>query len=181
MGRLTEPGTVPVLIVTGPVGVGKTTVAGAISERLEEVRLPHTIVDMDALRSSFPRPDGDPFHEELGLANLADVWRNSRATGSRRLVLADVVETPDLSGYCRAIPGADIVVVRLVADAETNAARLRRRDSGSGLEWHLARAVELAELLERNGIGNLVVDASEASPAELAAEILARAGWLAAD
>ncbi|MGH2534339.1 MAG: hypothetical protein ACRDJW_18875 [Thermomicrobiales bacterium] len=181
MVRQPELETVPVLIVTGSVGVGKTTVAGAISEWLEEARIPHAFVDMDALRCSFPRPADDRFHVRLGLTNLAAVWANCLATGARCLVLADVVESPELSGYRAAIPGAEIVVVRLVADARTTAHRLHNRESGSGLGWHLARAVELAELMERNEVGDLVVDAGTSAPLELAKDILARVGWMLAD
>lgn len=171
---------IPVLIVTGTVGVGKTTVAGAVSERLEALAVPHAFVDMDALRWCFPRPSDDRFHTRLGLRNLRAVWRNCRAAGATRLVTADVIETPaDLAGYEQAVPGAEIVVARLVARPATIARRLHGRDTGSGLAWHLARAVELAEILERNGVGHLVVDTDEASPEELAGEILRRAGWTA--
>jgi hypothetical protein len=166
----------PVLIVTGPVGVGKTAVGWAIADRLEGAGVPHAFVDMDALRACFPRPAGDPFHEALGLRNLAAVWANCREAGARRLVLADVVESRDVAAYRAAVPGAEITVARLAASPEVIAGRIRGRESGDSLRWHLARAVELAALMERRGVGDVVVAAGEVTADEVAAEILGRVG-----
>jgi hypothetical protein len=171
----------PVVILTGPVGVGKTTVATAIADLLDARDVPCALVDMDALRACFPRPADDPFHLALGYRNLAAIWTNVRAAGAGRLILADVVESPDLSPYRQAIPGADITVVRLVASPETIAQRLRGREDGPSLAWHLDRAGELASLFERGGIGALVIDANHQSPADLATVILTRIGWLPMD
>jgi Ni2+-binding GTPase involved in maturation of urease and hydrogenase len=40
---------VPVLVVTGPVGVGKTSVAEEIFDQLAARDVPHAVVDLDAL------------------------------------------------------------------------------------------------------------------------------------
>ncbi|MBE9028535.1 ATP-binding protein [filamentous cyanobacterium LEGE 11480] len=58
---------VPVLIISGPVGVGKTSVANAVSEELIHHAIPHTFVDLDQLRYTYPRPIGDRFGSQLGL------------------------------------------------------------------------------------------------------------------
>jgi len=169
---------VPLLVLTGPCGVGKTTVAGAASECLEEAGVAHAWLDMDALRACHPRPPGDPYHVRLGLANLAALWPRYRAAGATRLVLADVLEAPsDAEGYRVAVPGARPLVVRLEAPLEIVLARLARRESGSGLDWHTARAAELKGIMERAGVGDLVVDAVRA-PGEVARDVLDRAGWL---
>jgi ribose 1,5-bisphosphokinase PhnN len=171
-------GIIPTVIVTGPVGVGKTTVATAVADLLDANGLAYALVDMDALRACFPRPVDDPFHTALGFRNLAAIWNNFRAAGAERLVLADVVESADLSPYRQAIPGADITVVRLVASPDSIAQRLRGREDGAALAWHLARAEELASLMARVAVGDVVIDANEGTPAALAAVILARIGWL---
>ncbi|MGH2350730.1 MAG: hypothetical protein ACRDJN_03840 [Chloroflexota bacterium] len=86
---------VPVLLLTGPVRAGKTSVAGEVSARLEQASIPHAVVDMDALRWCYPHPPDDPFgDEQVGLPNLAAVWSNFRAAGATRLVLAHVVGVP---------------------------------------------------------------------------------------
>ena len=174
------PAPAPVLIVTGPVGVGKSAVAGEVSARLRAAgaAMAHALVDIDALRWCYPSPPGDRFRTALALQNLAAVWANFRAAGARRLVLADVVESrAQLDGVRAAVPGAEIVVVRLRASIETLAARVRERERGAGLAWHLARSAELAELLERAGADDGVVDTDGRTLAEIADEVLRVAGW----
>jgi shikimate kinase len=172
---------IPTVIITGPVGVGKTTVATAVADLLDAHGIPCALVDMDMLRSCFPRPMDDPFHAALGYRNLAAIWTNFRAAGAERLILADVVESSDLSSYRRAVAGADFTVVRLAASAETIAQRLHGRESGTSLAWHLDRAEALASLMEDRGIGSLVIDENHQSPADLAAVILTRIGWVPMD
>lgn len=107
---------VPVLVVTGPVGVGKTTVALAASELLDQRGISHALVDADWLRWRYPRSSHDPFETALGLRNLAAVWANYRAAGAGRLILADVMESREaVTAYLSAVPGAEVVVVRLCA------------------------------------------------------------------
>src|SRR5919199_2088260 len=88
-----EIATVSVLVLTGPVGVGKTAVAAELSNRLRDMRVAHAVVDMDWLRECYPSPPHDRFHTALGLRNLAAVWANYRAAGAGRLVIVDIVET----------------------------------------------------------------------------------------
>lgn len=171
---------VPVLVIAGPVGVGKTTVANEASALLDAARVAHALVDLDGLRSCYPAPPGDRFNTALGLRNLAAVWGNFRAAGAGRLILADVVESRDqLAHYRAAVPGAAITVVRLRASVEGLTARVRRRETGAGLAWHLHRTVELAAQLERDRVEDLVVETDERATVTIAREVLQRAGWLA--
>lgn len=132
-----------VLVLTGPVGVGKTVVAGELSNLLAELRLAHAMVDMDCIRSCYPTPEHDRFHTAVGLQNLAAVSSNYRAAGAERLIVVDVVETRyAVATYQAAIPNADIIVVRLGATLPTIHRRLEGRESGASLEWHQHRAAE---------------------------------------
>jgi len=168
---------VPVLALSGPVGVGKTTVLVEIHDVLASHGVPHACVERDALAYSWP-PRGY-FNEEAALENLAAVWENFRAAGAGRLVVAGVVErAADLAGYRRAVPGARITVCRLTAAAATRAARLRAREVGAGLEWHLRRTEELEALLDVVRLEDFAVDNDARPVREVAAEVLARAGWL---
>lgn len=108
---------VPTIVVTGPVGVGKTTVASEMRLFLRDADVPHATVDFDQLTARHPRPaDDDRWGTKLGLANLAALWRNYEASGARRLLVARVIESrADLDGLRHAVPGADITVVRLRA------------------------------------------------------------------
>jgi len=65
--------TIPVLILSGPIGVGKTTVVPEIADLLVANGVRHAVVDLDALTWCFPRPAGDRFHQRLGLRNLVEL------------------------------------------------------------------------------------------------------------
>ncbi|MFI5271735.1 MAG: AAA family ATPase [Ktedonobacterales bacterium] len=169
---------VPVLVVTGPVGAGKTTVAGEVSALLEDAGQPHAFVDVDSLRWCYPAPPGDRFRAGLAMRNLAAVWRNFQEQEARRLVLADVVESrADLQRYRAAVPGAEIVVVRLRAALPTLVARLEARELGAGRDWHVRRAAELAARMEAGAVADAVVETDGRAVVEIARDVLARAAW----
>lgn len=170
---------IPVMVITGPVGVGKTTIAGDISTLLADAGIPHACVDVDALRDAWPAPPGDRFNTALGLRNLAAIWRNFQAAGAERVVLADVVERRgDLDGYREAIPGAEVTLVRLRAPVATLQDRVGKREAGAGRDWHLHRAAELAQQMDRDALEDILIETDGRAPQDIAREILARSGWL---
>jgi adenylylsulfate kinase-like enzyme len=169
---------VPVLIISGPVGVGKTSVALEIADLLGPAGVRHAVVDLDALTWCFPRPADDRHHQRLGLRNLAAIWQSYRAAGAERLVIARVVSShEELDAYRAAVPGAAITVVRLRASPETLRQRVERREIGLALEKSLRRTLELAAELERARAEDHVVDTDERSVTEVARAVLAVAGW----
>jgi hypothetical protein len=154
-------------------------VAGEAAHLLGEAGMPHAFVDVDALRWCHPSPPGDRFRVGLGLRNLAAVWATFREAGIGRLILADVVEDrAALAGYERAVPGAAITVVRLRAPVATLATQVARRETGSGLAWHLARATELAAQMDRDRVEDLLIETADRPAVAIAREVLARVGWL---
>lgn len=174
---MSKPAVVPLLIISGTVGAGKTSVGGEVSEILAARQVPHAFLDLDALACSWP--EQGRFNEDLAFRNLASVWANFRAAGAERLVVAYVVESrDDLKKYEEAVPGAKVTVCRLVASLETREARLRAREVGSGLSWHLNRTVELENLLRDAAVEDFCVE-NDGRPLEaVALEVLRKAGWL---
>ncbi|MGB3306430.1 MAG: AAA family ATPase [Thermomicrobiales bacterium] len=164
-----------VVVVTGPVGAGKSTVAAALSDLLGQAEIPHGMIDVDYVRWCYPTPANDRFHAKLGRRNMAAVAANYRAAGAKVIVLADVVEDMAQRGeYEAAIPDAEVSIVRLRVPLDVIERRLRTRmaqDSAESLEWHLRRAPELEAIMDERGIGDLVVDAGEQGPAAIAGEI----------
>lgn len=172
------------ILVTGPVGVGKTTTAIALSELLERAGIPHAMIDMDHLRWIRPTPSDDPFNTRLGLQNLALVAASYVQAGITALILSDVIEHPDdRVRYEAAIPGARVAIVRLRVDPERIVSQLLGRERGDALAWALDRAPELEGIMNATGIGStpgdLVVDVDDAAPETVAREIAMRLGLTA--
>jgi adenylylsulfate kinase len=167
-----------VMIVTGPIGVGKTTMLEQLAAHLTERRVAHSLIDMDWLRAVRPRPTNDPYHSALGYRNLADVARNALAVGATHFVIADVVETrSQRSRYQAAIPGAMVTIVRLTADIDVIRQRIAHRADGDPDPWEADRAAELVGIMSTNNVGDLVIDTTDRTPRQVASDILARLDW----
>ena len=169
-----------VLVINGTVGAGKTTIADAAGRLLGERQVPHAWLEVDALRRVWPTPQGDPFAQRVAFAQLAAIGPTLAAHGYWRVLLADVVEDPaDRERYEAAFDGADVVIVRLTVSEATRFARLAERESDrSARDWHLARTVELDGILAAAGLADVVVDNAGRPPREVAAAVLAAAGWV---
>jgi adenylylsulfate kinase len=169
------------LLITGPVGVGKSTTAEAVGHLLRATGHRHAVIDLDAIRQCWPPPPDDPFHSALGLRNLRDLATNYRAAGAERLVLAGVIETREERRRHAEAVGAELVVCRLTAAQDVVRERLERRhrddhDDREGVRWHLARTLELTRILDEADLADATVD-SAAAVHEVAAAVLAAVGW----
>lgn len=170
---------VPVLLITGPVGVGKTTIALEAASLLEEAALPHAVVDLDGLGWCYPAPADDRFNNRIALRNLALVWATYAAAGIPRLLIARVVEArSELEWFAEAVPGAAITVVRLRAADATLHARVARRETGLGRAWSLDRAIELSRMMESTPVEDHIVETDGRDVTAIAREALRRARWL---
>ena len=169
---------VPVLVISGSLGSGKTTVLSEASDLLKEAGIAHAGIDLDYLSIMYPKQG---LHgERLMFANLAAVWPIYHAAGAQRLIIACVAEKrSELPQYREAVPGAEIVVCRLTAPIATMQERVRVREPGMFQAEGLLRSAELADILERTKAEDFTVDNSEGrSVTEVAHEMLLRAGWL---
>jgi len=156
---------IPVIVITGTVGAGKSTVMRALSEALEARGIRHAVIDQDYLRWVYPAPEGDRFAAQLGLRNLSAIWPNLRELGLGCVLMADVAEHPSqFVQYETAMPGTTVTVVRLIVPMPLILARLEGRETGESLAWSQHRAPELHGIQERAGIGNLVVDVGQRAP-----------------
>jgi hypothetical protein len=168
--------TVPVIVLTGTVGVGKSTIATVIHDILYDRAMPHACVDIDWLRMSWP--ERGSWNSDVSMANLAHVWATFRDSGAERLIIVDVVEhRSQLKRYDAAVPGASIQVCRLTAPEDVRKRRIAARDQGPSREWHLARTTELDALLDAADVADFVVDNGDRPMTDVATEVLVRAGW----
>src|SRR5262249_51008712 len=157
---------VPVLVLNGPVGAGKSTVGAEVARQLREAGVPGAFVDLAVIGRAWPEPADDRWQERL-----------VHATGARRLVLCRVVEDRGLLRRVEAGgPGAQITVVRLRVPLATIHARLRAREAPGDADWYLDAAAYLVDRMDAAGVDDHVVD-NTGHPADVAAAILRVVGW----
>jgi adenylylsulfate kinase len=163
---------IPVLLVTGPVGVGKTTTAAAVSWLLSEQGVRHARVDLDEIGIVRPHVPNDPWNDLLAHRNLACMWTNFREVGAERLILSRVLETRNLLARIEhAVPGAAVVVVRLKAPVSVIHTRIRGRTLGNDA-WHLDRATELVDVMDEQHVEDYLIENTALTIQDTAAEAL---------
>jgi hypothetical protein len=171
---------VPTILITGPGGVGKTTVAFEVCRQLEAGGVAHAMIDTDELDRIYPASPEDPHKTNLTLSNLEAVWANLRAAGAPRLVLTMVAVSLDeeLAHLRAAIPEARGGAVRLRASEGDLLGRVRGREAGSGYGRQAPRTIEQARRMAPEPLGDrLLVETSGRSVVEVAREVLLCAGW----
>src|SRR5215831_5367049 len=134
------------LVITGGMGAGKTSVLAEASDILALRQIVHAAIDLDALGLAFlpsATSDGAMF------SNLRSVCEHYAALGVRRFLLARAMETQVQLEICReASSAAEVVVCRIASSMESMQGRLRNRETGVAQREYLARAVTLNSILD---------------------------------
>jgi adenylylsulfate kinase len=166
-----------VLLLNGACGVGKTTLAEAVSDALNERKIPHAVIDLDALSKVFPRPQDDPYGTTIALRNLTTLMPNF---GAHALILARVIETEaELRALEAALGPCQITHILLRANLTTLHSRLARRETGESLDWHCQRATTLDAALLSGPSPDLTLDTTNLTPTQGATVLLTVTDWLA--
>jgi adenylylsulfate kinase len=167
-----------VLLITGTVGVGKTSVLLEVGEQLAGGRAPHAIVDLDWLAWLRPAAASGMSVSDVLEQNLTHVASTFRRAGVERLVLARALRSAaEVESLRAALGPCELAVARLVARPAVIAHRLGQRDSGAALEEHLAEAEAFAAEAEAAGIGDAVISTDDRSVASVARNVLLSVGW----
>lgn len=173
------PSTAPVLLLTGPVGVGKSTVLSEITLLRTQASVPHAAIDLAVIGRAWPAPEDDRWNERLIQRNLACMWANFRDAGAERLVLARVLEARSLLRHVEAaVAGAAITVVRLRAPLPVLEAWIRHGEHGRDPTWYLEVAAYLVDAMEQPGIADYVLDNESGPAADVAERALRLVSWL---
>ena len=162
------------LIISGSMGAGKTTVMSEASDLLCTAGIDHAAIDLDALTIGHLPPHA----AVLSGRNLAALWNNYTAFGIRRLLLAGAIEnTARLDEVRCSIPDAHIVICRLRARVHTMQDRVRWREPGMLQSELIERVSVLDAELDEAALHDFVVENEERPVTEVAREMLTMAGW----
>lgn len=169
---------VPVLVITGTMGSGKTTMLGEGSDLLTARGMAHAAVDLDTLGMGH-LPEGA--WPDLPYRNLGSVWRNYAAAGATRLLIAEAIEhVSELHHIRGAIPGAQIIVCRLTASLATMQARVSQREPGMCRDAFVRRVADLEALIDAASVEHFSLATDDGRTiTEVAQEMLSLANWIA--
>ena len=165
----------PLLWLSGPSGVGKSSVGWEVFARLSRDGVTTAFVDGDQIGMCHPLPENGA--HALRARNLAAMLPHFRQEGVRCLVLSGFVDTAEeVAEYTSRMPGVAFTSCRL----RVGGAELRRRFLARGWRPDLVEdAVAEAAGLERSTYADLCVDTGGLGVAEAARLVRERAagGW----
>ena len=182
-----------VALITGPAGVGKSTIGFCFYMTCLSAGLTAGYVDLSQIGFLEPAAAGDPDLQRLKARNLAAIWRNYRAAGATHLVATGMIASQaDLQLYAGELPGTDVALIRL--RAASGELRQRIMSRGAGGSWPepgdrlrgqsaefltgvADQAVQAAEALDRSDVGGPALETTSRSPDESASMIRDALGW----
>jgi thymidylate kinase len=165
-----------IIVLNGPLGIGKSTLAEALAERIEQC----VMLDGDHLVATNPPPADESayLHETIAL-----LLAHHRRHGYRHFVINHLWRTPAELGDLRrrllqVDADADIRCFLLTLPLDENLRRIRRRQGARALdedEFERRTVEEERDILSRTGGGDLgePLDVS-APPRDLVATLLHR-------
>jgi hypothetical protein len=165
------------LIITGSMGAGKTSVLAEASDILALRQIVHAAIDLDSLGlAHLPSVSGN---DGVMYRNLESVCRNYAALGVTRLLLARAVEDHAELELCRtAVSAVNTAVCRLTASLDEMQQRVRKRESGVLQREYVNRVTILDAILDRARLEDFVVINENRPINDVAKEMLIKAGWI---
>jgi hypothetical protein len=165
------------LIITGTMGAGKTTVLGEASDILALQHITHAAIDLDALGLAYLPSAAS--NDDVMYRNLHALCKNYDSVGVNRLLVARAMESrAELELCCRVVAATRTVVCRLIAAIETMQKRVEARELGLARLKYVARVAALNDILVGARLEDFTVTNENRSPSDAARETLEAAGWL---
>jgi hypothetical protein len=168
------------LIITGSMGAGKSSVLAEASDILALRHIVHAAIDLDALGlAHLPSAAGT---DGVMYRNLESVCRNHAALGVTRLLLARAVEDRGELELCSSVvAAANTQVCRLSAGIDTMQQRVKTRESGVLQREFVDRVAILDAILDRSRLEDFTIINEGRSLNDVAMEMLSKAGWISDD
>lgn len=159
------------VLITGPLGSGKTSVAEAAGQLLSQRRIAHAVIDLDWLCWFEPAADHEAIVSMM-CENLADLARRYAGHGITTFVLArSVLDRAEVDRVRRAV-GGNMVTLRLSVPDDVLAERLDARAD----PYDIAEAAHVAAA--QRALRLPAVRNHGRTAADTATEMLQRLGWI---
>jgi hypothetical protein len=164
------------LIITGSMGSGKTTVMAEASDILALRGIPHAAIDLDML--GLAHLPAEKENDAVMYRNLQAVARNYAAVGVDRFLIARAIENQAALQRCiAAVAAKKVTVCRLTASRETMQQRVGSREFGIYRNKYIERVAILNDALGLARLENFVVTNEDRPLHDIANEVLERADW----
>ena len=162
------------LILHGPPGSGKTSIAQTMSELLRQKDITNAIIDLDYLAKIYPR-------KYIGIMykNLTAIWPNYAEVESIKVIIPTYLQKGELEIVMNAAPAEKTQVCEVLAPIEILEERIKAREKR---EFQIKLHLDYLYQYEGNGpdkkqISFQVINYSK-TKAQTATEILQKAGWI---
>ncbi len=171
---------VPVVVVTGTIGAGKSTVAALMSEILHERGIRHALIEVDWLGEVYPAPDpANPYNNDLAMQMLATLWPQYLDADITRAIITMTLENQqELDDLVAAVDSPPVTVVRLTASVATRKERIAAREHGYLRDLFGEKTEDIDAKMDRYALGDVIVDNDDRAPLDSAREVLERIGWI---
>lgn len=169
------------LILTGSMGAGKSTILAEASDLLAQRNIPHAAIDFDALGLAHLPPESPASgNDSIMNANLRSVCENYSSAGvSRYLLTLALEDSSDLEACKNAISPTETIICRITASVETMQDRIRTRETGILQQQFVDRVAILNATLDAAKLEDFTVANDGRSVIEAALELLRKAHWIA--
>ena len=165
---------IQLLILQGPPGVGKSTIAKAIAVQLRNAQLPHAIIELDDLARIYPRE-----HLHIMYDNLAVMWPNYEKLGNIKIILPTYLQKGELEIVRQAAPAEHLTLCEIIAPQDEIHDRIKMRDADPIAQERLLRFVDgySENRADDNQVSFKVINHNR-KPERVAREIRENLEWL---
>jgi hypothetical protein len=165
------------LVITGSMGAGKTSILAEASDVLALRHIPHAAIDVDSLGLAFLPPTANADHAMY--TNLQSVCKNYAALGVQKFLLARAIEDrAQLEICCDATSATETVVCRIISSVETMQQRVQMREAGIWGQEYMNRVAKLNLILDHGRLEDFSVTNENRPLTDVALEMLVKAEWI---
>ena len=166
-GASVREGHIPVLWITGPSGVGKSTVSWQIFTEIAQAGVGVAFADADQFCMCYPAPPGDPTRERIKARNIGALVPRYCLAGAHCVIVNGCLD-PQGGLYSELMPQAAVTVCRLRADLAEVARRfIGRQGAVDGLEDLVKETLDEAAAMDASSFADVCVDTTGVTVAEV--------------